>query len=527
MLTINQNRFLEKHIQEKFDNHPWIKECLCDRAEAFPYRVSTSGNPSISKHIYLPDLLPNTNTQSKENKYPFYLVNIPLAHLPEDESYSRFKSLVKLFKDESYGTNSAQSKITVLERFACVIGINQIVSIDPAVNRQFEDYMAKIPLIKGIAYRVFGFFWQPTWSQESQFKGKIYPLNKAFLVLKALSEDNAKIVRETYESSRLGLHSNLLGQIPFQQIRETIKSSTQTNYLANHFAEQSATSPIYYGVMDADCQSLRTDKGLFSRLDAAISKHRTPSAITLGYSVSDDERPLIRKGVEMDMKVREAMCKVFSFGAYFPEPGSFFCIRKPGHSLKLAKMSFIGLGRALENRRLIQNGIKNNVLKDGVFIADGGITTGTPGRMKTIKNGKVEQLSSKLIKEKQNLQSLRGISQTHATPKQWADNLYVALDFSCSQVTDATGSMMHIFSVYDPISRMFAHVGRYSSKIFDSVLEKYEEPLSEIAKEILKDAKNDLKKIGMKDSLVEKIEQAAKQSGLAIRDVLQHAVDDE
>jgi len=43
----------------------------------------------------------------------------------------------------------------------------------------------------------------------------------------------------------------------------------------------------------------------------------------------------------------------------------------------------------------------------------------------------------------------------------------------------------------------------------------------------LKDAKKALKKIGMKQSLVKKIEKAAKQSGLAIRDVLQNWLDDE
>lgn len=465
MIPINQQRFLERHIQEKFDNHPWIHKCLLGNPEAFPYRVSQSGKAFIGKHTYSPHVLPKTNPKSNEENEitPCYLVNIPLAHLPNDGSYSCIKNLAKILKNESYGTDAKQSRVTVIQRLACVIGINQFSSIDPAVNRKFEDYIADIPKIEGIAYRVFGFFWEPCWDKESQFKGKIYPVDQAFLLLKVISKIQAKIVRETYESSSEGLNSNVMGQIPFQHIRETIKNSLQTRYLAQYFAEQSAKTPIYYGVMDADCQSLRTDKGLFSRLDAAISKHDIPSAITLGYSVSNDERPLIRLGVKMDMKVREAMCKVFPFGAYFPEPASFFCVRKPDGNLKLSKFSFIAPGQALENRRLIQSGQKNNLLKNAVFIADGGVTTGTPIGMKTIKNGKVDELSPKLIKQKQNLQSLRGISQTHVTPKQWADNLYIALDFSCSQVTDATGPMMHIFSVYDPISRMFSQVGRFTS----------------------------------------------------------------
>lgn len=98
------------------------------------------------------------------------------------------------------------------------------------------------------------------------------------------------------------------------------------------------------------------------------------------------------------------------------------------------------------------------------------------------------------------------------------------LDFSCSQVTDATGPMMHIFSVYDPISRMFAQVGRFSPKNFDAILDEYEKPLKECLKKTLSEAKSDLKKIGMKESVIEKIEEAAVLSGLAIRDVLKHAL---
>lgn len=515
---------LEAHLREKIDNHSWLNKCLSGKKEKFPYRPSEGGQATISKYIYQPNSPSKTLPQVPEGTSPLYLANIPLAHLPSETDYEKFKSLVTLFKTESFGKTATQSKAKVIERLAMVIGINQIRSLDPSVNRSFEDYLANVPTIKGIACRAIGFFWEPIWEKRDGLKGKIYPVQKAFMVLKALSGVRAKIVREAYEVSDQGLNKDIISQIPFQQIRETIKNSADTLYFSKYFQEHSQ-AVIYYGVMDADCQKLRTTKGLFSRLDKLATKHDNPSAISLGYSVGEDERPLIRLGVKIDMKVREAMNSVFGFGPYFPEPGSFFRVREPEGFLKLKKLSFLGAGRGLENRRLIQSGLKSKVLSDdAIFVADGGVMTGTPGRMKTIKNGRIEELTPQKLKQKQYLKALRDVSQTHATPKQWADILYCALGFSSGKVTNVTQHMMHIFSVFDPISRMFARIGRFSSKGFDEIMDNYDEPLSKGLKSTLKSARLELSKLNMKKGLIDKIEEAARRSGKAIYNQLTEAL---
>src|SRR5205085_556905 len=116
------------------------------------------------------------------------------------------------------------------------------------------------------------------------------------------------------------------------------------------------------------------------------------------------------------------------------------------------------------------------------------VTTSTPARMKTLKNERVQTLTPQVIKQKQYLKALRGLPQTHATPKQWADNLYVGLGFQCPLVTNATTPMMHIFSVFDPISRMFNEPGRFSPQIFDQIKDEYDQPLNDAQDSMLDEA---------------------------------------
>ena len=179
-----------------------------------------------------------------------------------------------------------------------------------------------------------------------------------------------------------------------------------------------------------------------------------------------------------------AMNAVVPFSAYFPEPCSLFRIRAPGKKdCPLLCMSFIGDGRALENRRLIQNAVKFGLLDDSaVFIADGGVTMSTPGRMKTLKNAKITMLTPTVLRQKASLKALREVPQTHAFPVEWAGNLYTGLGlkgFKCSRVTDAKKQFTDLLGVYDPITRMYSMTGCFSTKTFDRVMQAYHVPLSD------------------------------------------------
>jgi hypothetical protein len=397
--------------------------------------------------------------------------------------------------------------------------VNKPLSIDPSRNREFEEKFNQIDLVSNVCFKILGFNWVPVWERTSDVENLLQK-EKAYLLLKALSAKTACTVLDTQEGSTK-VSGALISQIPFQKIRDRIRSSPSSIAFASHFETVAVKSPIYFGTMDADTLSLQRVKRLFSSLDQAIKVHQVPSIIGCGYDVKDDERPLIRIGIMLDMMVREAMTKTIGRSAYMPEPSTFFCIREDGKPNILLQLSFIGPGRTLENRRLIENASGKKLLKgDVVFLPTAGVVMGTPSRMKTLKNGKVTKMTPNVLKQKQYLKALRDVSQTHATPKQWADNLYLALGFPVSQVTDLTQHLMHIFGVYDPISRALGTTERFTKKRLGQVLTSYDAPLTATQESIIADAKKALKGLKLPEAKINLVITAAQESGKAIHKVL-------
>ena len=509
---------LGRHIQQKADNQDWVYECMQGNPEHFPYRPDAKGKATVTTPFFPTEQSESYITPPDEPS-PLFVVNIPMGRLPSRTlDYSKYSALFEQIRTESFGDTDEESSETVKTKVAVVLGVNQVKSIDPELNRSFDTYIQNLPLIDGVVSRAIGFFWQPEWTT---LKKRVYPLKQAFQILKAISPQMAEKVRKKHEQPK-GLAKSISSQIPFQAIREQIKNSRFTRDFLEQIEEDAPDSPIYYTIMDDDCKSTRgsaTGEGIFSRLAEVIAEHEEPSIVSLGYSLDEDELPLIRLAVEIDMAVRSTMPM-----PYFPEPCSAFKIRLAGKPNFLRTLSFIGAGKGLESRRLIQSGLRE--LNDGVvFQGDGGVVTTTPNRMKTIYNQKVETLTTAILMKKGSLQALRGRRlQTHAFPKQWADILYAGLRFSCPQVTDATTPMMHIFNVYDPISRMFDGTAVYTSKVFKRVIAKYNDPLTDAQTNLLNTARGKLFNLGMKKCTVDLIQETAKRSGAAIHQILQREI---
>jgi hypothetical protein len=509
---------LENHLQQKWANQEWLYRC-CENDETyeFPYSLASEGDPELLQP-FIPSQPSTTQITAEREPHPQFLVNIPMGRFPSmSADRSKYTRLLDLLRDESFGKTPAESSAKVKSRVAVVIGVNQIQSIDSRMNRVFRRFVRNLPRREDVVVRTIGFLWKPVWIRTS-WKPKLYALHKAFLILKCLSPATARKVLKEYETPQA-----LASQIPYQKIRETIKNCRETRTLAENMETTAPRSPIYYTTMDADCISLRPEgvqDGIFSRFEQLIAQHNQPSIASLGYSVEEDEPPLLRLAVKMDMKVRSTMPM-----PYFPEPCTSYKVRLPEQSNFLSSMSFIGGGRSLESRRFIKNGSAK--LKDGaVFKGDGGVVTTTPARMKTEYNQEVDELSTAILKKKKSLQGLRGRTlQTHAFPKQWADILYAGLPFSAKKVTDATGPMMHLFSVYDPISQMF-DTTKYTTAVFDRVMNHYCDPLTPDQITLINTARGQLINLGMQKEMIDLVQETAKRSGRAIYDTLRQTLDD-
>ncbi len=106
--------------------------------------------------------------------------------------------------------------------------------------------------------------------------------------------------------------------------------------------------------------------------------------------------------------------------------------------------------------------------------------------MKSKYNQTIDVLNKTTLGQKKNLQALRGISQSHAMPRQWANNIYAALPLKICRVTDITKEIMAIFKVFDPISLSFCLFPEYNQSHFDSMLKNYDSYIAFLTKALKK-----------------------------------------
>lgn len=509
---------IDRHLIKKLANKTWLWNCINKDHKAFPYRISGSGKGKILNNVFYYPTLKNTTNPSHILNTTRFIVNIPEgrapSHSPKDSKYS---SILKLLKTESFSSTSSDSSRMFKSRVAVVVGTNQIESLDPDLNKAFIKLIRRTPRFLDLSCRRFGFFWRPEYSCRDSNES-LYSAKKAFLLLKVLSKINAVQVQKLVESPNNKLHPNILGQIPFKNIRQTILKSNLTRNFANIFQQRAPASPVYLTVMDADFLSLRRDNelGIFSKAMQVSGLENPLSVIGAGYSVALDELPIIKLAVQIDMAVRLTMTTILPYSAYLPEPFLCVLLQKPNQDNHLSKLSFLGNGKALESRYLIKNGKAKGVFDDHMAFMLNGITTSSPDRWKTKKNCSYITLTKTDIKRKRVLQAIRGLSQSHTHPKKWADQIYSAIDFSCSRVTDATTPMMYIFHIFDPISRMFGSPGRFTSRTFNNEISGYNNDLTDGQKNLLNTSRAKLITLGVSKELVDKIVLTAKASGETI-----------
>lgn len=506
-------RELEKHIEEKFINRFWLGEVLTQTegriSSYFPHKPQLKGSAKIGDKRF-PPTLSIEGLPEGVSKKPAFLVNIPLAHTPLAEGFEKVEALIEKLKDETFGTDAAESQDQAQKKLAVVFGINQFQSIDPEVNSAFKRYIWKMPLLEGLSYRVTGFFWIPSWvannswkdikgvsealEKKSILKNKIYPSDKAFRVLKGLDHEQAEKVRQELEGEN-GLSEELRSQIPYQHIRQTIKDSSCTKDFAKNFSEKPNLGPVFYVTMDGDCAKLRsTENGYFSHYEEIIEeswlkKKYIPSVISLGYQLSDDDLPLSRLAVTCDQAVREAMHQYISGSVYFPEPGTGYYLFKGGELLKnLKKFSFLSGkekdGKAFESRRAINNGVRSGILDRSKFVFKSvkALITAMPGRMATPIAIEYEELNAADLKKERVLKGLRGIPQVHFHSFDWAHYVYEGLPQDLKTGPSIYGRtsrvLSAVFAPFDPISLIDNYFKIYKASfadVFDKILGFYEE----------------------------------------------------
>lgn len=486
----------EKSIISRYYNHQiWFshfynKDPNKIDYQKFPYEPVENGSARVHEECFC---LSKNQLLIQNDKKPAYVVMMPFLANEMNGKHTKLKENIKLIQDQSFGETINQSFMESSKRIAVVIGCNRVVSLDDRINESFKNfYMRKIPEIKGISVNIFGFLWEPLWSKKS-----IDPLNflttkeKAYKLIKILNQRTARNLLMEIEQFK-GVFSNIRTQIPYQDIRERIKNHHFTEEIVKQIRRKSPLKPIFLSLLDSDIKKLRTENfGLFSQYDILIRKFQKennvlPHVLTTGYCADNTQSDTVKIVIKYDMLKRKIIASILPNGPYYPEPNMIFLLE---FDVSLKDYSFKGDGNRLESQRLIQNGIKKGLIdpKKMIFSDSGGIAI------------ELSRLLTKIILEcslsptKKFLKALHGISQTHAFPRQWAMNLYNALEKSQKKrITDITSPLMNIYTTFDFVSlakKFPKFLGeRYSIKYYKIWKENYDKYIDFLTRE--RDAKD-------------------------------------
>ncbi|MFY7842974.1 MAG: hypothetical protein ACOVOR_03055 [Rhabdochlamydiaceae bacterium] len=527
-LEAHQNEYLKKHIENKVQDRSWLFRFLHAEKypwEHFPFKVSSS--KQLDRYLYEPKNSPKERVIRSKDEKAGYVINMP-ATMPLGGAYDSYKNILNRLKKESFGSSKNESLQEVKERVVVCLGYNQRQSGIASKNETFLDYINHLPVIEGLSYRVFGFFWSIDWTAKTKEipKGG----DRAFALVQILSPDQ-------YQVCPFDLSP------PFQMIRECIKNSSYNKELTLSIGERRPKAPIYYHVMDSDFISLRVEgTGLLSRYDQLVLDHNRPSLMSLGYRLSDQESYLLRLGVKIDMAVRKVMNEIIPASCYFPEPSTCVLLGLAPKGEELKALSFMGMGQSLENRRLIYNGIAQQCIDANKIVMEdvGGVVTSTPDRMRSDKSDQFKDKNVKDIKTKAFLTGLHRISQTHAVSKQWADNLYLSLGVKGGAVTEFTGPISRLFKVFDPIMVVIDYAQfkekTYSSILFAKIWNSYkkyalaiknknnEDEFCDHQAKIIQASVKALKKKKLSEETINRIILAAEKSGLVIYRLIKNEI---
>ncbi len=172
---------------------------------------------------------------------------------------------------------------------------------------------------------------------------------------------------------------------------------------------------------------------------------------TPGYEVSSDEAEVIQIGVKIDRMVRTETNYQFGMGAYFTE--TFLLFR----AKQLKGLSFqtkeTRTNQNLESRRLYQNGVRNKVIDRDKIVHGGSfpILTTVMERMKTLFSRKKLAMDDESLYTSKALKCLCGLTYTHASLREWANNLYVVLPIKVHPTTNATIPLQNIYKTVHPV----------------------------------------------------------------------------
>lgn len=509
-LTIQQKEYLNAHLFRKIHNTLWlgrIVEIILDPSkneteisQYFPYyikpdSVATTIIQNISKSVHLGQ--PRFN---KKNTCCVYLIAMPCIPDKEMKSYTSLQKVIYDIEEQALHESANKSLLEIGARVGMVVGLNTFYSMDSNRNDAFNTYCAQLHSLKirTLPVKIVPFFWSPWKSSPSYSKELLFTVDKCYTMIRSYF---SLVSNPTEKIKALDLSLNIekyfgitrenpiKSLIPYQEIRTTVLHSAELTELSTLFFKHLPHHPQYVLSLDPDFISLKTDQlGLLSHYDQIIKRHystrnKLPSVMSTGYVAPEMETMgIIKWGIQLDRKIREAIAKTLPLAVYMPEPNFAFLlpsIESLAPFESLASFSFSSGAKSsmlAESRQFIKHAIKKQLIdpSEMTFINHGAVQTTIDEEWRTSTVRQYTTLTQKQIFTKKVLEAFRGLHQSYADSQIWSSNIYTGLKRTIPDyMKKAIVPIKVLRNQLDPYSfalDLESVRGKYSSDLFITAL---------------------------------------------------------
>lgn len=423
---------------------------------------------------------PSSSDEEDDNTFPANLFQDPSRFFrikkPKDKKCPRGRiQLPTLTHDGSAETGKMNlASLPLLEkeaaklpnRISLVVGFNKMRSLSHRRNQALVRRL-KEKVESTLAVSTIGFFWEGIWekSEGTGWRETDYAtVRKFYRQLKKKNPTLAKQFREATE--KLRGH-----QVPYREMRDTIKNHELTKAQIRASREAHPGSDNYICFFDDDIRSFHQSPTAPSAFQ--IFNHHYLTAgfeiCSTGYTIQEPENPLLELAVLADLTVRQATAKHLKRGVYYPEPCTAVKIPPEKETIpeNFSDPKDRDYTSPMEMPRLIDQILRNRQLSAQqamVFDSRGAIVTTLPSRMEKLFIGRVSKRNDIIFWRSSDFTTMHGLSQTHYSPRDWAQNLlrtiklppYLKIDdYILNDQKEIRRVMIsllsRLFNAYDPV----------------------------------------------------------------------------
>jgi len=327
---------------------------------------------------------------------------------------SKSQELLDLLADTSFEEQDKDH----LSDLGVVIGLNRPKSLSTRKNNSLDKQL-QIEETSDIIHDKFAFFWNMPWTKQNGNPAKYDEVRDFYKQLKRIDPKKAVEFLDYNENKARP-------SPPYQQVRDRINNHDKTREIVQELGCNDGDD-VYASLIDGDTLDFN---GIYSAY-LRITKTSTPTIMSTGYEFSGQDKDFPFKFASMvDRDIRIITARHVPAGVYYPEPNT--CILIPSDEDSLPE-SFVDQGRKksdLESAIVIRNVLSHREDTSMVFIKDKPLITTTPPRAKLTKAHKTSipfstEFSQGASPTKDDIRSLKQISQSHFHEKVWYDNLFI------------------------------------------------------------------------------------------------------